>query len=813
MINSPARRCLGYLLGAVTSGCVVFEGAIASAQIIPDSTLGTEASTLSNGGVNNNPVRLIEGGAARGGNLFHSFSDFNIDAGESVYFANPSEINNILSRVTGNNLSTIDGLLGVNGTANLFLLNPNGVLFGSEAQLDIPGSFTASTANSFAFADGSEFSALPENTSLLSISVPLGIQLNDTAQENITSTGTLETGQDLSLLGSQLQLGGKLEAGGDVTLQAEQITNNSGLLVDAAGSVRLSDYVGGALKVDAEGSINTGDITATGPNTALIADGTGSDEDLLVSGQAVILRTVGEGAGSDITVNNIDTSSVEGADGGAIVISSISGDITTQGNIDSSLSSFSYGDSGNGGRISISSTSGNITTQESLDSYSSSFSYGDSGNGGAISISSTSGDITTQESLESSSFSYGNSENGGRISISSTSGDITTQGSLDSSSFSYDGYGGNGGAISISSTSGDITAQGSLDSYSSSGDGYGGNGGAISISSTSGDITTQESLDSISFSDDGYGGNGGAISISSTSGDITAQGSLDSYSFSYDGYGGNGGAVSIFSTSGDATIEDDINTFSFSRIGDTQVGGDISITAQQGNIRGNIRDNNNPSLISVSVTENGQQQIDGNTAGGNVILEGTTISGLSVLTTSDSGPSGNVVIRGSSSDSSVSDLSVVTSGQVEIPNPVFPGEVIELNLDNVGQAGTTTIHSKGNITLRNIEIQSDANGGSTAGDVIISSLGQITFDNTQISSNANAAGAAGNILIDAVRLSMGAGDRILAETTNAGDGGSITINASESVFLGEGVQDFAPIISVEASGAGRPGDIEIDTPN
>ncbi|MBE9070064.1 filamentous hemagglutinin N-terminal domain-containing protein [Leptolyngbya cf. ectocarpi LEGE 11479] len=109
------------------------------AQIIPDNTLGNEQSTV----LNTQEQNRISGGAIQGPNLFHSFEEFNINTGQHVYFANPDHIETILSRVTGSNISEIDGLLGVDGTANLFLLNPNGISFGPNAQLDIRGSFTA----------------------------------------------------------------------------------------------------------------------------------------------------------------------------------------------------------------------------------------------------------------------------------------------------------------------------------------------------------------------------------------------------------------------------------------------------------------------------------------------------------------------------------------------------------------------------------------------------------------------------------------------------------------------------------------------
>lgn len=86
------------------------------AQIIPDNTLGNESSLVTpNATVKETLADLIEGGAIRDNNLFHSFAEFNIPEGNHVYFANPEGIANILTRVTGSNLSEIFGTLGVDG--------------------------------------------------------------------------------------------------------------------------------------------------------------------------------------------------------------------------------------------------------------------------------------------------------------------------------------------------------------------------------------------------------------------------------------------------------------------------------------------------------------------------------------------------------------------------------------------------------------------------------------------------------------------------------------------------------------------------
>ncbi|MGH2416665.1 MAG: filamentous hemagglutinin N-terminal domain-containing protein, partial [Microcystaceae cyanobacterium] len=142
----------------------------AIAQIVPDGTLGSESSTVKQDNINGFPSDVIEGGAARGANLFHSFSEFNVGEGRGAYFANPAAIENILSRVTGGNLSNILGTLGVLGNANLFFINPNGIVFGPNARLDLRGSFVASTADSLLFENGFEFSASnPQAPPLLTV--------------------------------------------------------------------------------------------------------------------------------------------------------------------------------------------------------------------------------------------------------------------------------------------------------------------------------------------------------------------------------------------------------------------------------------------------------------------------------------------------------------------------------------------------------------------------------------------------------------------------------------------------------------------
>lgn len=165
------------------------------------------------------------GGASRGSTLFHSFDQFNINEGQQVYFANPSGIADIFSRVTGNNHSDILGTLGVLGDANLYLLNPNGVIFGPNASLDVPGSFAASTSGGVVFNNGYTFSATnPDSPPLLTVTTPLGISQWLPPTGEITSTGNLSAGQDLSFIGQTIDLeGGQLTAGSNLKLKASEL--------------------------------------------------------------------------------------------------------------------------------------------------------------------------------------------------------------------------------------------------------------------------------------------------------------------------------------------------------------------------------------------------------------------------------------------------------------------------------------------------------------------------------------------------------------------------------------------------------------
>lgn len=166
----------------------------------------------------------ITGGqlSGNGANLFHSFTNFNVESGATANFVSTPEIQNILSRVVGGDASRINGLLQVTGGAsNLFLINPAGILFGTGARLDVPGSFTATTASGIGFGDR-WMNAIGDNDYNTLVGTPNTFAFV-TNPGSIINAGELavEPGENLTLLGGTVINTGSLVApGGQITIAA-----------------------------------------------------------------------------------------------------------------------------------------------------------------------------------------------------------------------------------------------------------------------------------------------------------------------------------------------------------------------------------------------------------------------------------------------------------------------------------------------------------------------------------------------------------------------------------------------------------------
>ena len=332
---------------------------ITLAQVTSDNTVGTQVEQ-------NGSIAEITGGETRGDNLFHSFEDFSVPTSNQAFFNNANDISNIFSRVTGGNISDIDGAIRANGSANLFLINPAGIVFGQNAQILVGGSFYGSTATNILFEDG-EFSAADiDNPPLLTVNAPIGLSFRDNPADivnrsfapnilgefvgleiisqnnlalvggNINFEGGIATNE-----GGNIELGGLSEAGtvginengslsfpentakSDVSLtnfaDVNVIGNDGGSIAIAARDLNLSsgEFGGSTIRAGINGSTldaQAGDITInTSRNINL--------------DNSFIANLVFSGAVGNSGNIKIDTNSLEATNGGQILtLTSGSGD-------------------------------------------------------------------------------------------------------------------------------------------------------------------------------------------------------------------------------------------------------------------------------------------------------------------------------------------------------------------------------------------------------------------------------------------------------------------------------------------------------
>lgn len=347
------------LIPASMSAIVLLSDTAVMAQVTPDRTLGSEQSTVNrNVTINGRNSDRIEGGARRGNNLFHSFEQFNVNNGQRLYFANPEGVFNIIGRVTGRGASNISGTLGVQGNANLFLMNPNGIVFGNNATLDLRGSFVGTTANRLQFGTQGFFGTNdPQAPPLLTINPsallfnqarPGKIQTQSVADAGNSLAGNpllglrVADGQNLLLIGGDVAIEGGLNAlGGQLGLVAVKAPATVELRATPRPSVRQVSrasaranvliHEGAFLNVSADHGgeilINAEDIRIQGGSTLLagidqnlgnresqagdiILNATGNIE---VSGSSVLNLLEGTGTGGDLVIRGRSLTLDEGA--------------------------------------------------------------------------------------------------------------------------------------------------------------------------------------------------------------------------------------------------------------------------------------------------------------------------------------------------------------------------------------------------------------------------------------------------------------------------------------------------------------------
>jgi filamentous hemagglutinin family protein len=302
----------------------------------------------------------INGGERTGNNLFYSFEEFSIPEGMEAVFENATDIKNIFTRITGESVSNIDGILKTQGGANFFLVNPKGIIFGKNAQLDVGGSFIATTANSIQFEDGTEFAANSSiSKPIITIDRPISFNFRGnngaiTVQGNGNQIASESPLQPIKF--DQKPEGLSVLSGETLALIGNGIGFNGGVITTEGGEIYLTSVDSGIVNFNKNENENESGFTLTSNDSTKFQDINLNQQSLInASGeQPGIVFLIGENINllnaSFVLAQNEGTSSGSSLNINATETLSLSGRVS---NVPSNISSETF-NSGKGADINIS---------------------------------------------------------------------------------------------------------------------------------------------------------------------------------------------------------------------------------------------------------------------------------------------------------------------------------------------------------------------------------------------------------------------------------------------------------------------------
>ncbi|KAB8334247.1 filamentous hemagglutinin N-terminal domain-containing protein [Scytonema tolypothrichoides VB-61278] len=811
-------------------------------QVTPDGTVSTTVTTPDGKNF------TINDGTTRGGNLFHSFKEFSVPTGGSANFNNAANIQNIISRVTGTNASNIDGAIRALGKANLFLLNPNGIIFGPNASLNIGGSFLGSTANSFLFDNGFEFSATdPQAPPLLTINVPIGLRYRD-------NPGVIQVNGPGSGLPSEAKDGPREKFDSDVTglkVEPGKTLALVGGKVSVEGGVLRSE--GGRVEIGSFDSNQVVKILPQEQGFSLGYEGTPSFRDIEFSKKSFV-NVTGDGGGSIAIIGkniNLNSESLLLSDtyrdknGGEI---SIVGDSISFSNRSSALAN-TFG-SGNGAQIKLDANnikfqnfSGlNIQTwdkgkagdviinaKDSLEikggsAFTSVTTGSSTGNAGDINVT-VNGLMTVTGGINTNSEGTGKA---GTININANSLQIENSG-ISSKVLNA----GQAGEIKFN-VADSLTSKGSDITTDTSGTG---NAGNINIKANSFRL---ENGKVFSEAQENSTGNAGEIKINVTGTLELPQGAGISTTTL-----GKGDAGTIDITAGSFVLKGS-RVVSNSDQNSTGNAGKINITAGSFELEGG--QGVSSQMGKNSIGEGGEIKIN--------VTDSLTINNTNgiITNTSGRGNAGKINITAGSfrleqagvrsqalenSTGKAGEININVAGTLELPK--FGG--ITTSTQGTGEAGKIDITAN-SFVLKGSEVSSNSEKNSTgnAGEINIRANSFLTessgvFSKTEESSTGNGGkinisvadlfkldatgvktenlgnGNGGNIEINTNNLYLTNGSQVRASTSGKGNGGSVTVKATGNISAdGQYIEngDKSGFYStVESSGVGNAGEVNI----
>ena len=762
--------------------------AMAQSRIVPDDTLGSERSQVAEdfGTFEGQPVDVIEGGAQRGQNLFHSFETFNVDEGRGAFFFSPANTENIFSRVTGGDPSEILGILGTFGEAlpDLFFINPNGIIFGKNATLEVDGSFVATSADGVQLGQGIFSATQPQVPSALLTVDPSAFLFSQATPGNILNTA-------VAPLGLRVPNGHSLVLlGGNVTLDAGQAPEaGNGGVSALGGRVELGGVLGvGTVGLDIDGDIFFLTFPEMARANVLVANGAG-----------VNAINISNENGGSITIqgNNVDISgesilltgisaNFENSDGqsGDVSIDATGGFTLTSG---SSINNTVVG-LGDSGDVAITASSVTITGDSNIVS-----AVLGEGDAGIISIAAdetltiagrATGIASTVSSFDRSGFPT-IPATGGEGEISLEADQIIVEGGALVSTTSFSGEA-DVGNIRLRATA-SIRLDGAETNLQSATSGQG-NAGDIVVAAPIFEVLDGASL--LTIADDDSMGDAGAIVITASD-RVTVSGAdpngnpsvlLSRVNLSAMGDGGD-----IVVTADDVDILDGGQLVASTE--GTGDAGNVTITAGgrvsfSGTSAGLSR-SENPVFRSAAFSQVDERAVG---AGGDIRITATTLEvldgALLNASTLGDGDAGSIRIRADS----------VTFGGGS-PNGLLSSATSAIGTRAAGQGGDIAITTNVLALLDGAQLAANTSGRGDAGRVALRASDRITIDgvaengvSSGILTNAegSASGAGGPIRIRTPTFRLSNSAVINARTENSEPGGNIDITADAISLTGGG---------------------------
>jgi filamentous hemagglutinin family protein len=783
-----------------------------ASSIVRDGSLGTGPTTslsvsgsISHNAVTYNKIAIPETYGQRSGtNVFHSFSSFNVGAGDGAVFSISAPANNVISRVTGGTVSMINGLISLDtgstiSAPNFFFINPAGVAFGAGAAVDVPAAFHVSTADYLKFPDGnfyadtsraSTFSAMDPvafgflGGTLGSISISGGVNIS--TQNGNISLVSGDVSLDYSLVGTQ---GGDIRV---VALGRSTASREVGLataITNASGSLTMTNYA--AMSAVATGTQSGGNISVSAGNVTLDS---GTIWTQSQPGATSPIGNVEVGATGNILLTNggqIGSATVSTSNAGQVSVSAAR--VTVDGYL-SGIFDEAQASTGNGGVLSVT-TTGNLTLRNKggIDADT----YG-GGHGGIVNLH-VGGDLSLSSGgyIDAVSSDAGNA---GGINVAANRILLDRTGSVLRTGIYTSGYGssGNAGFINLT-TLNDLTVLGGAAVNASTFSA--GNAGPISINARSVLLDTQNASSTSSinaYAFNGSLGDAGSITINTT-GNVSLLNGANINAGTYSS--GNAGQIAM--NVGSLTLNSTAGSnrsFAGAFSDGTGHGGRISIIAS-----GNVSLLNGSYLTS-SAYASGH--------GGSVNLTAKTLD----IDGQGNAPSG--IFSVSTASGHAGDISVTTSGDLNITNK----GLISSSAYSSGNAGSVVIHSYNT----RIDAQgdsytgiiSDTFGAGNAGSVSVSTQGDLTILNggTIDSSTYFGSGNGGNIHVVAggnLSLSSAASfakkSQISSLTYTSGNAGSLDISASNIYLEGRdtGIYSYT---GNGGTNTGNGGNITVNAP-